>query len=164
MALIIFILIMSENNYLMAFILFLVAGLTDFFDGFLARKYNAQSDLGEIIDPIADKIMIVFTLFVLSVNLASYLLAFAAALIISREIWVSALRDFNSRNNNSDATKVFFLAKIKTSLQIITISIYLFALAFNKMLLIIIGDIFIVMSLLVTLYTGYIYTLNTFKN
>ncbi len=160
-AIVIFALLML-NNYLTAFVLFFIAGLTDYLDGFLARKYNATSQIGEILDPIADKILIIFLCFGLALNLSSYLIGFAGALIITREIWVSALRDFNSRNHNSDATKVIFISKIKTSIQMFTISIYLFALAFNVMLLIPIADIFMIISVLITLYTGYIYTVNTF--
>jgi len=163
-AIIIFGLLMLNNYYVLAFVLFFVAGLTDYFDGFLARKYNASSQMGEILDPIADKILIIFLFFGLALNLSSYLIGFAGALIITREIWVSALRDYNSRNNNSHATKVIYIAKIKTTIQMFTISIYLFALAFNFMLLIIVADIFLILSTLITLYTGYIYTVNTFKN
>ena len=163
-AIIIFGILMLNNYYILAFVLFFVAGLTDYFDGFLARKYNASSQMGEILDPIADKILIIFLFFGLALNLSSYLIGFAGALIITREIWVSALRDYNSRNNNSNATKVIYLAKIKTAIQLFTIAIYLFALAFNFMLLIVIADIFIIISVLITLYTGYLYTLNTFRN
>lgn len=163
-AIIIFALLMLNNYYIVAFVLFFVAGLTDYFDGFLARKYDASSQMGEILDPIADKILIIFLFFGLALNLSSYLIGFAGALIITREIWVSALRDYNSRNNNSNATKVIYIAKIKTTIQILTISIYLFALAFNFMLLILVADIFLILSTLITLYTGYIYTVNTFKN
>ena len=163
-AMIIFALLMLENYYLLALILFFIAGFTDYLDGFLARKYNASSQIGEILDPIADKILITFLCFGLALNLSSYLIGFAGALIITREIWVSALRDFNSRNHNTDATKVIFIAKIKTSIQIFTISIYLFALSFNIMLLIPIADILMIISVLVTMYTGYLYTVSTFRN
>lgn len=159
----IFILLMSPENYLLAFILFFIAGVTDYFDGYLARKYNSVSELGEILDPIADKILIVFVLFGLAVNLSSYLIAFIGALIITREIWVGALRDFNARNNKSDATKVTFLAKIKTTMQLFTISIYLLGLTLNNMLLVVIGDIFLFISLFITLYTGFLYTLKSFE-
>ena len=108
----IFILLMSPDNYLLALILFFIAGITDYSDGYLARKYNAVSEIGEILDPIADKILIVFVLFGLAVNLTSYLIGFIGALIITREIWVGALRDLNARSNKSNATKVTFLAKI----------------------------------------------------
>jgi CDP-diacylglycerol--glycerol-3-phosphate 3-phosphatidyltransferase len=163
-AVIIFMLLMLKNYYELAFVLFFVAGLTDFFDGFLARKFNSSSQIGEILDPIADKILIIFLYFGLALNLSSYLIGFSGALIITREIWVSALRDFNSRTNNTNATKVIYIAKVKTTIQLFTISIYLFALAFNFMLLIPIADIFMLIALLITVYTGYLYTLNTFKN
>ena len=162
-AIVIFLLFMIDNYLQLALVLFMLAGLTDYLDGLLARKYSLTSEFGEIIDPIADKILVIFLLFGLAINLSSYLIGFIGSFIISREIWVSALRDLNSRNLNVEATKVTFLAKIKTSIQLFTIFIYLIALAFNKMLLIILVDIFMLISLLITLYTGYIYTLNTFK-
>ena len=150
------------NYYILALILFIIAGLSDYIDGFLARKYNASSQIGEILDPLADKVLIIFLFFGLAVNLSSFIIAFGGSLIISREIWVSALRDHNARNENVNATKVIYIAKIKTSIQLLTISIYLAGLAFNNMLLIIFGDIFLVISVLITLYTGIIYTLNSF--
>ena len=127
-----------QGNDLLALTLFIVAGLSDGLDGYLARKYNAVSELGEILDPIADKILIVFVFFGLAVNLSSYLIGFFASLIITREIWVGALRDLNARNNKSDATKVTFLAKIKTTIQLLTISVYLLGLTINNMFLIVI--------------------------
>ena len=163
LATIIFLLLMSSDGYLLALILFYIAGFTDWLDGYLARKYNAVSQLGEVLDPIADKILIVFVFFALAVNLSSYLIGFFASLIITREIWVGALRDLNARNNRTDATKVTFIAKIKTTIQLITISIYLLALTLNNMLLVIVADIFLFTSLLITLYTGLIYTFNTFR-
>lgn len=158
LGIVIFILIAYKSSYMPAFILFVFAGLTDYFDGYLARKYDAVSDLGEILDPIADKILIVFIFFGLSVNLSSYLVALSAAIIVSREIWISALRDYNSRNNNFSATKVTQIAKYKTAVQLFTISVYLFGLAFNNMLMLIVGDIFLIASVLITTYTGYVYT------
>ena len=163
LAVIIFLLLMSKDNYEIALLLFIVAGFTDYFDGYLARKFSLESQLGEILDPVSDKILILFILFGLAINLSSYLIGFFGSLILTREMWVSALRDLNSRNSNFEATKVIFLAKIKTAVQLFTIFIYLSALAFNQMLLIILGDILIIGSALITFYTGYIYTLNTFK-
>ena len=163
LAAIIFLLLLSPEGYLLALVLFFLAGVSDYFDGYLARKYNAVSQLGEILDPIADKILILFVLFGLAINLSRYLIGFIGAIVITREIWVGALRDLNARNGKSDATKVTFLAKIKTSVQLLTLSIYLFGLVINNMLIIIIADILLFISLFITLYTGFIYTLNTFK-
>ena len=160
---VIFVLLTRTEMYWHAFILFFLASITDYFDGYLARKYNLVSRLGEILDPIADKILIVFLLFAIAVNLSSYYIGFFSAVIISREIWVGALRDFNARQQNSNATRVTFLAKIKTTIQLFTISTYLLGLAMNTMLILLIADILLFISFVITLYTGYQYTLNTFK-
>ena len=71
------------NNWLALF-LFVSAGVTDNLDGYIARKTNSESTLGEILDPIADKLLIVFVLIGLSINLNSYLIGFISATIISR--------------------------------------------------------------------------------
>ena len=164
LAAIIFVLLMLPDGYLLALILFFLAGVTDYFDGYLARKYNAVSQLGEILDPIADKILILFVLFGLAINLSSYLIGFIGAIIITREIWVGALRDLNARKGKSNLTKVTFLAKIKTTVQLFTLSIYLFGLAVNNMLIIVIADVLLFISFIITIYTGLIYTINTFKS
>ena len=90
-----------------------LAGISDYIDGYLARKYNAVSQLGEVLDPIADKILILFVLFGLAVNLSSYFIGFIGATIITREIWVGALRDMNARNGKTNATRLCFLQKSK---------------------------------------------------
>ena len=159
----IFVLLTRTEMYWYAFFLFFIASITDYFDGYLARKFDLVSELGEILDPIADKILIVFLLFAIAVNLSSYYIGFLAAAIITREIWVGALRDFNARKQNTHATKVTFLAKIKTTVQLFTISTYLFGLAMNNMFIVLIADIMLFVSFIVTTYTGLIYSLNTFK-
>ena len=151
------------GNYLVCVLLFLLAGLTDYFDGYFARKYNAVSELGEILDPIADKILVVIILIGLSVELDSQLMALLSSFIIAREIGVAALRDYSARNNLSERTKVTFLAKAKTSVQLLTIGLYLLALAISFNLLIVISDIFLLLATFITLYTGYQYILNVFK-
>tara|TARA_B100000963_G_scaffold360234_1_gene390382 strand:+ start:6675 stop:7211 length:537 start_codon:yes stop_codon:yes gene_type:complete len=163
LGLLIFLLLAFESGYLLALFLFIFAGLTDYFDGYLARKYKLVSEVGEILDPIADKILIIFIFIGLSVTFKSYLMGFLASVIISREIFVSALRDYNSRKNNNDATKVTFLAKIKTTAQLNTIFIYLIGLAFNINLFFVIGDIFLILSTIITIYTGISYTIATLE-
>ena len=113
-AVIIFGLLALKNYYLLALILFFIAGLTDYFDGFFARKYNATSQIGEILDPLADKILIIFLFFGLAVNLSSFLIGFAGSLIITREIWISALRDYNARNNNTRRNPIMPLLTSKS--------------------------------------------------
>tara|TARA_Y100000591_G_C21478725_1_gene519398 strand:+ start:51 stop:590 length:540 start_codon:yes stop_codon:yes gene_type:complete len=162
-AVIIYLIMYLESYYLPALILFAIAAFSDFLDGFIARKTNSESTLGEILDPIADKLLIVFVLIGLSLNLDSYLIGFISAVIISREIWVAALRDINSRKNQSERTKVTFLAKIKTAIQMLAILMYLTGLAINNMMLLFFADIVLIVALLVTIQTGLVYTISTFK-
>ena len=150
---------LMTGNFLMSALLFFIAGVTDYLDGHLARKYNAESQLGEILDPIADKILIVFILLGLSVVLDSFLIAFLSSLIIAREIGVAALRDYSARNSISDRTKVTFLAKTKTAVQLFTIGSYLLAMTLNLNLLIVVSDILLMIATLITIYTGYQYAL-----
>ena len=152
-----------ESNYSIAILLFFIASFSDFLDGYLARKTNSVSVLGEILDPIADKLLIVFVLVGLSINLDSFLIGFISAVIISREIWVAALRDINSRNNQSEKTKVTFLAKTKTAIQMLSILMYLFGLTINNMIVLFFADIILIIALLVTIQTGFQYTISTFK-
>ena len=159
---IIFVLLTKTQMYWYALILFFFASITDYFDGYLARKYNLVSQLGEVLDPIADKILVVFLLFAISINLTSYYIGFLSAIIVSREIWVGALRDLNARKQKANSTKVTFMAKIKTTLQLVTISTYIVGLALNNMLIVLVADIALFISLIVTFYTGYEYTQKTF--
>jgi len=160
---VIFILIAIFEFFWLALVLFFIASITDYLDGLLARKYNLQSKFGEVIDPIADKILVIFLFVALSVHLSSFYIGFAASIIISREIWVGALRNLNSESGNSDATKVLFISKLKTSIQLSCITLYLLGLSLNNMLILVISDFLILISVLITIYTGYLYTVSTFK-
>ena len=162
-AILIYLILFLESNYSVALFLFFVASFSDFLDGYLARKTNSVSILGEILDPIADKLLIVFVLIGLSINLDSFLIGFISAVIISREIWVAALRDINARNNQSDKTKVTYLAKTKTAIQMLSILLYLFGLTINNMMVLFFADIILIIALLVTIQTGFKYTVSTFK-
>ena len=162
-AILIYFFLFLESQYLLALLLFGFASFTDFLDGYVARKTNNESVLGEILDPVADKLLIVFVLIGLSINLDSFLIGFISAVIISREVWVAALRDINARNNQSDKTKVTFLAKTKTAIQMFAILMYLFGLTLNNMMVLFFADIILIIALLVTIQTGVQYTISTFK-
>ncbi len=162
-AILIYLFLFLGSQYLIALLLFGIASFSDFLDGYIARKTNNESVLGEILDPIADKLLIVFVLIGLSINLDSFLIGFISAIIISREIWVAALRDINARNNQSNKTKVTFLAKTKTAIQMLAILMYLFGLTVNNMMILFFADITLIIALLVTIQTGFQYTVSTFK-
>ena len=160
---IIFLLITFYDSYGLALFLFILASISDYWDGFLARKYKLESIIGGVLDPIADKILVTFLILGLSLELSSIFIGLVGGIILVREFWVGALRDLNARQNNPDATKVTFLAKTKTFIQFITFSSYLFGLALNNSLILFISNFLLFLALIITLQTGLSYTMSTFK-
>ena len=159
----IFILIVSFKSYGLALLLFLASSVTDYLDGYFARKFNVTSILGEILDPISDKITIIFVLLALIIELNSVFIAFISAVMISRDIWVNGMRELNARLSHSDRTKVTFMAKIKTAIQMSTVSLYLFALLINNAFLLFISNFLLFVALIVSLVTGLQYTVNSLE-
>ena len=160
---IIFLLITLYDSYSWALFLFFLASISDYWDGFLARKYNLESIIGAILDPIADKILATFLILALSIELSSIFVGMIGGIILVREYWVGALRDLNARNGNHSATNVTYLAKIKTSVQFLTFASFLFGLYIENSLIIFLSNFLLFLALIVTLQTGLSYTIATFK-
>ena len=160
---IIFLLITFYDSYGWALFLFILASISDYWDGFLARKYELESIIGAVLDPIADKILVTFLILGLSLELSSIFIGMVGGIILVREFWVGALRDLNARQNNPDATKVTLLAKTKTLIQFIAFSSYLFGLALNNSLILFTSNFLLFLALIITLQTGLSYTMSTFK-
>jgi CDP-diacylglycerol--glycerol-3-phosphate 3-phosphatidyltransferase len=160
---IIFILITVYHLYGWALFIFLLASISDYWDGFLARKYKLESIIGAVLDPIADKILLTFLILALTLELSSIYIAMVGGVILVREFWVGALRDLNARQNNADATKVTLLAKTKTFIQFIALSSYLFGLTINSSLFLFLSNFVLFLALIITLQTGLSYTIATFK-
>jgi len=160
---IIFMLITVFHFYGWALFLFLLASISDYWDGFLARKYKLESKVGEIIDPIADKILAMFLILALCIELSSTFIGMVGGIMLAREFWVAALRDINARQGTSESTKVTFLAKLKTSIQLSTFSFYLIGLTLNNSLILFISNFLLFLALIITLQTGLSYTIATFK-
>jgi len=107
-------------GYLLAFILFCIAGITDYFDGYLARSYGTVSKLGQFLDPIADKIMVAAVIVMLVENeVVRGWSVIAAIIILLREITVSGLREYLAGIQVS--IPVSKLAKWKTTFQMVAI-------------------------------------------
>ena len=123
---IIFLLITLFDLYGWSLFLFFLASISDYWDGFLARKYKLESMIGEVLDPIADKILMLFLVLALCIELSSIYIGIVGGIMLAREFWVAALRDLNARKGTYNATSVTFLAKFKTSIQFLTFSFYLF--------------------------------------
>jgi CDP-diacylglycerol--glycerol-3-phosphate 3-phosphatidyltransferase/cardiolipin synthase len=147
---------------LTAFTLFVIASFTDFLDGMLARMLGEESKLGELLDPIADKIIVAtaLILLVMSGTIRDYEVI-AAIIILTRELLISGLREFLAKGKIK--LPVSNLAKLKTFLQMISISLLLTGETGNKILNFrdynaqTIGIILLWLSAFLTLYTGYEY-------
>ena len=147
---------------LTAFVLFVIASFTDFLDGMLARMMGEESKLGELLDPIADKIIVAtaLILLVMSGTIRHYEVI-AAIIILTREILISGLREFLARGQIK--LPVTNLAKLKTFLQMVAIALLFTGETGNKILNFqdynaqTIGIILLWLSAFLTLYTGYEY-------
>jgi cardiolipin synthase (CMP-forming) len=147
---------------LIPFFLFILASFTDYLDGLLARLFKEESKLGELLDPIADKILVAAALILLVMNgtIKNYEVI-AAIIILTREILISGLREFLAKGKV--VMPVTSLSKLKTVLQMIAIAILLTGDSGNKMINFqdynaqIIGIILLWLSAFLTLYTGYQY-------
>jgi len=138
--------------------IFVLASITDFFDGYLARIWEQTSSLGRMLDPIADKLLVAACLLLLSADgtIAGWA-TWAAIIILSREILVSGLREYLAELKVS--VPVTQLAKWKTTLQMVAIGFLLAGPAGEKILpnTINIGLTLLWVAAVVTLYTGYDY-------
>lgn len=108
-----------------AAVVFLLAAITDWLDGYLARRLNLTSAFGAFLDPVADKLMVAVTLFLLVEShrggWAGVLMAVTAAIIVGREISVSALREWMAEIGMRAAVQVAFVGKLKTVMQMIAL-------------------------------------------
>lgn len=119
-----------ESRNLVAAAIFAVAGITDFIDGYLARRWSISSPFGAFIDPVADKLIVAMALILLTmVNGArAFDVGLPTALTITREIAVSALREWMAQQGKRDTVKVGFVGKCKTAAQMVAITGLLLAL------------------------------------
>ena len=147
---------------LVPFFLFVLASFTDYLDGLLARLYKEESKLGELLDPIADKILVSAALILLVMNgIIKNYEVIAAIIILTREILISGLREFLAKK--AVHMPVSSLAKFKTFVQMFSIAILLTGETGNKLINFqdynaqTIGIILLWLSAFLTLYTAYDY-------
>jgi len=137
--------------------IFALAGITDFFDGYIARKYELITALGKFMDPIADKLLIAAALMMMvAFQRIEGLSVVAAVIILCREFAVSGLREFLADLKVS--VPVSYMAKWKTTLQMLAIGFLLAGSAAPDFIpAVLIGNICLWIAALLTLYTGYDY-------
>ena len=158
-----FLLLDVKIVYFVSFILFILAALSDFLDGWIARKKGQESEIGRILDPIADKLLVILTLVPILINFNHILIYFPSIIIIFREILVSGLRE--SLKSNDLILEVTKLSKWKTASQLIAVASLLLYLSFPILsfpiwinnLPLFMGLIFIWLASILSIVTGFNY-------
>lgn len=148
----------TDFSRLLAFVIFVTACFTDWLDGYLARIWQQQSNLGRMLDPIADKLLVGATLLMLVyLGIVSGWSIWAAVIILSREILVSGLREFLAELNVK--VHVTQLAKWKTTFQFIALAMLLVGPAMEPLVpgIANAGLVILWIAALLTLFTGYDY-------
>ena len=155
-----------KNPYFgwVAFVLFCLASITDYFDGYIARLRNEVTNFGTFLDPIADKLLVAAVILILtSKGVISDWDTVPALIILLREITVSGLREYLAGIKVS--VPVSKIAKFKTSLQLIALGILILSESgVYYLLVIIIGKISLWIAAILTLYTGYDYLKSGLKH
>lgn len=143
----------SVLRHLILTSIFVLAAVTDWLDGYLARKLNQSSAFGRFLDPVADKLMVAAALIVLVQWQPTIAMAFAAIVIISREITVSALREWMAELGARTTVAVSTVGKYKTAFQMIAITVFLL----NYQPLEWIAYVLLYTAVLLTLWSMFIY-------
>lgn len=143
----------SVLRHLILTSIFVLAAVTDWLDGYLARKLNQSSAFGRFLDPVADKLMVAAALIVLVQWQPTIAMAFAAIVIISREITVSALREWMAELGARTTVAVSTVGKYKTAFQMTAITVFLL----NYQPLEWIAYVLLYTAVLLTLWSMFIY-------
>jgi CDP-diacylglycerol--glycerol-3-phosphate 3-phosphatidyltransferase len=160
---IIFIFVLFFEMYLTGLLLFFLAAITDYLDGKLARTFSVTSALGAVLDPIADKLLLIFALLTIVLVTIDPVVGLLSSCMLAREIWIAGLREFASMEGKSNATKVTFLAKSKTFTQFVAIAMFYFGFYTDQALIIFLAKFVLLVALLLGLQTATTYTQNVFK-
>ncbi len=164
-----FVLVIYPNSFgaKLALIIFIISALTDFFDGYLARLLKKASSFGKLLDPIADKVLIIISLFSLiffyTDDFHRFLFIIPSIFIIFREIFIMGLREFLAEKKISlDVSK---MAKIKTFFQMTSIVVILLAESniFLNFSIYYLGYLLLWCSSFLSLYTGFEYFRSSLK-
>lgn len=142
-------------RYATCAVVFALAAITDWFDGYLARKWDQTSAFGAFFDPVADKLMVSVALVLLVESYVNPLMTVAAAVIVGREIVISALREWMAEMGERASVAVSYIGKLKTAMQMLAI----FILLGNRpdTLWAIVGETVLILAALLTLWSMFVY-------
>ncbi|KAB2898799.1 MAG: CDP-diacylglycerol--glycerol-3-phosphate 3-phosphatidyltransferase [Xanthomonadales bacterium] len=142
-----------------AALVFIAAAVTDWADGWIARRFNMGSAFGAFLDPVADKLMVAVTLFLLVQENPTPLLAITSAVIVGREISISALREWMAEIGQRATVRVALLGKVKTTMQIIAIIVLLYQHDSAELRLYRVGEVLLVIAAILTIWSALLYVL-----
>ena len=144
------------TNFAAAFI-FAFASVTDWLDGWIARRYNQFSAFGAFLDPVADKLMVAIALLLTVQKHPTVWMALWAAVIIGREIAVSALREWMAELGQRATVKVATIGKIKTIVQMVALICLLYQEPLLGINVFVMGEWLLAAAALLTLWSGFAY-------
>ncbi len=144
-------------HYQAAFVVFVLAAVTDCLDGYIARRLGQTSALGAFLDPVADKLMVAVVLVLLVQDQPSRWLVLPAAVIIGREITVSALREWMAEVGASDKVAVSGYGKLKTICQMVALSLLILHDPLFGIPIYTIGMVLLYIAALLTLWSMVLY-------
>ena len=151
-------------SHQVATIIFVVAAVTDWLDGYMARLLNQYTTFGAFLDPVADKLIVATALVLLAtdekvLNLVYSIPLFAAsvAIIVGREIVISALREWMAELGKRASVAVSYIGKVKTTLQLIAISLLIYNEPLFGLPIFKLGEVLLYIAALLTLYSMFVY-------
>jgi CDP-diacylglycerol--glycerol-3-phosphate 3-phosphatidyltransferase len=144
-------------KHLLLTALFFIAGISDYFDGYLARRLKQQSAFGAFLDPVADKLMVATAMTLLVYAHPGALMALPAVVIIGREIAVSALREWMANLGETKKVKVNLIGKFKTFTQLLAIGFLLYAKDIGSFQPLLVGYVLLYMAAILTLWSMLVY-------
>jgi CDP-diacylglycerol--glycerol-3-phosphate 3-phosphatidyltransferase len=142
-----------------ASVVFAAAALTDWLDGWIARRYGLMSAFGAFLDPVADKLMVAVTLFLLVQDNPTIPLAIISAVIVGREITISALREWMALIGERARVKVAGIGKIKTIMQMVALIVLLYQKDLDGLRLFHVGEVLLGIAAVLTIWSGLMYAL-----
>jgi CDP-diacylglycerol--glycerol-3-phosphate 3-phosphatidyltransferase len=147
----------SKWMHPLACVVFTIAGLTDWLDGYLARRLNLTSKFGAFLDPVADKLMVTTTLVIIVQADPRIIIALVAAIIIGREFTISALREWMAELGARNVVAVSGFGKLKTILQMVGLGMMIWTYPLYGIPIYEIGMSLLIISAGLTMYSMFIY-------
>ena len=140
-----------EESGMISSAIFVIAAITDWFDGFLARRWNEVSAFGAFLDPVADKLLVAgVLLLLLQLDRTNFVIAF---IIIGREITISALREWMAHIGASKSVAVSSIGKIKTAAQMVAIPMLLYGQSIGSLDILWLGQHLLEIAAILTMWS-----------